>query len=95
MQDERFHVWAVALALPLSTIGVGLGIRVHRNWGVLMLALAGLAALASGALWAEGRQLLEALLSVGGALTLAGAHLLNWRLRRAMLPSTVHGGAHD
>lgn len=79
--DERVHLWGVALALPLSAVGIAMGVRAHRQWVVIALAGAGLLALAVSALWVEGR-LLETLLSVAGAMTLASAHLLNWRLRR-------------
>lgn len=80
--DERFHLWAVALALPLSLVGIGLGVRVHRHAAVIALAGAGLLALISGALWAE-EGWPETALSVAGAGMLAGAHLLNFRLRRS------------
>lgn len=82
MADERFHLWAVVLALPLSLVGIGLGAQIHRRVGIVALAALGLAALTFGALWApEGWS--EVLASATGATFLAVAHLRNWRLRRS------------
>ncbi|MEM9387423.1 MAG: MerC domain-containing protein [Pseudomonadota bacterium] len=79
--DERFHLWAVMLALPISILGVSRGVLQHRHVGVAGLAGLGLLGLLAGALWAEGRSS-EVLFSVFGAIILAGAHVLNWRLLR-------------
>ncbi|MEO0425740.1 MAG: MerC domain-containing protein [Pseudomonadota bacterium] len=81
--DERFHLWAVLLALPISVIGISRGVLGHRHTVVAALAGLGLLSLLAGALWVEGKNQ-EILFSVFGATVLAGAHLLNWRLSRGL-----------
>ena len=80
--DERFHLWAVMVALPVSVVGIARGVRAHRHVRVIALAAAGLLALTAGALWVE-EGWPETAVSATGALVLAGAHLLNWRLMQA------------
>lgn len=79
-RDEAFHLFAVALALPVSAFGIGLGLRQHRRPEVLLLAAAGLLAMAAGALAAPTERF-EVLLTVAGVSSLALAHLRNWQLR--------------
>jgi hypothetical protein len=77
---EAFHLWALAFAVPTSIAALALGVRRHRQAAPLLLAGAGLALLAAGAV-ADVPELAETLLTVPGALLLAGAHLRNWRSR--------------
>lgn len=82
LADERFHLWAVLLALPISIVGISRGVLGHRHVAVAGLAVLGLLCLLAGALWLEGERN-ELVFSVFGATLLAGAHVLNWRLSRA------------
>lgn len=74
--DESFHLWAVATAVPLSMLGLGLGYRRHGRRGLLLLATAGLLMMVAGALLVP--EAFETPATVLGAATVAFAHLRNW-----------------
>jgi hypothetical protein len=83
LQNESFHLWAVAAALPLSLVGIGLGFRQHRSAALVVLAAVGLGALLFGALLAEGERS-EVLVTLFGATALLVAHSRNWILSRRL-----------
>jgi MerC mercury resistance protein len=74
------HRWLLLFALPSSSIALLSGCRVHRKPGPLLVGLAGLALMATGALLLEGSPR-EVPVSVAGSLLLVAAHLANWRAR--------------
>ena len=84
---DGLHRAILLLALPAALIAMADGWRRHRRWTAPLLAAAGLGLLALG-LAAHERWLAVAdaetadrLFSSAGAIALASAHLLNWRLR--------------
>jgi hypothetical protein len=79
---ESYHLWMLAFALPSSAFALHLGKKRHRRWTPTAVALPGLLALAVGALLFQGLGL-ETLLTVAGAASLAVAHSLNGKYRRA------------
>lgn len=80
---ETAHLWILAFATPTSGLALITGRAGHRATYPLLLGACGLALLAAGAL-ASGETAAETLLTVGGSLLLAGAHLANWRLRHRL-----------
>ncbi|WP_426802994.1 MerC domain-containing protein [Xanthomonas campestris] len=81
-QAEWVHVVFVTAAVPLSGYALWSSHRRHRLpapvWGLAVFGLAVLVLGASGLLTAA----LETPVTVAGSLLLAGAHLVNLRLRR-------------
>jgi hypothetical protein len=76
---EWVHTVLLGIAAPLSALALQ---RRGQRPFVILLALAGLALLALGAVgWP--RADLETELTVAGGLILAAAHLTNWRARHA------------
>lgn len=78
---ESFHLWVLAVAVPVSGGALVAGRARHGAVWPLVLGAIGLALLAVGALWFGGTSL-ETPSTVAGSLLLVGAHLANWRLRR-------------
>lgn len=84
---EWLHAAILLLALPAALIAMTDGWRNHRRWTPLLLAAAGLGLLALGLAAHEGwlaaadPETADRLFSSAGAIALASAHLLNWRLR--------------
>lgn len=71
------HPAILATAAPLAAVSLWRGWRRHgRRWPAV-LGVVGLLLLAAGV--AAGESAIETMLTVGGGLTLAAAHLLNWR----------------
>lgn len=77
---ESFHVWVLAFAVPASGIALLFGYRSHRASLPLLVGGSGLALLALGALVLLGGPF-ETSVTVIGSLTLAIAHVMNWRRR--------------
>jgi hypothetical protein len=76
------HVAILAFAIPSSLAALVIGRRGYRKTAPLAIGIAGLTLLAIGAL-IFGSSALETPLTVAGSLTLALAHIANWRLRHA------------
>ena len=79
--SHDWHLAMLALAAPVSLIGLGWGMRTTRaHWPVFAIGLLGLALMALGA-----SHLFSAAIETGltliGVTILAGAHLANWRRR--------------
>jgi hypothetical protein len=77
----HFHALMLWLVVPTSVAGIGLGLRVHRRFAIVLLGLFGLATLVIVALWGHGAWSapVETVVSVAGSLVLATGHLLNFR----------------
>ncbi len=90
---EGVHAVILLLALPAAAIAMRDGWRRHRRIMPAILAAAGLGLLALGLSAHEGwiaaadPEAADRLLTSAGALTLAAAHLVNWRWRH-------RGGPH-
>jgi hypothetical protein len=84
---EGIHAAILLLALPAAAVAMRDGWRQHRRIVPAMLAAAGLVLLALGLSAHEGwieaanSEAADRLLTSIGALTLAAAHLVNWRWR--------------
>ena len=76
------HVAILVFAVPSSLVALIIGQRGHRAAMPLVTGSAGLGLLTLGAL-VFGSTGWETPLTVTGSLTLAAAHLANWRLRHA------------
>lgn len=79
---ETFHVIALAFAVPATGGALLTGYLRHRVAGPLLCGVIGLLLLALG-VFRWGETPLEAPVTICGSLFIAGAHLANWRLRRA------------
>ncbi|MDF1817949.1 MAG: MerC domain-containing protein [Immundisolibacteraceae bacterium] len=80
--DERFHLWMLAAVIPISLIALRLGCQQHRNTGVMIPGLIGLALLTLTALL--GHNFLgetgEKIASLVGASLIAFSHFRNHAL---------------
>lgn len=81
---ETFHLWVIAFAVPTSAIALITGRARHGSIHPVVIGGIGLFLLAVGAL-VVGETPWETPVTVAGSLTLAAAHLWNWRLRHACL----------
>lgn len=75
---EGFHFAVLVFATPVSGLALIGGWRRHRSAITPLIGVVGLGLMAGG-LAVEAA---ETLLTVMGSLLVAGAHLLNWKLRR-------------
>lgn len=77
----HFHGLMLWLVVPVSAIGFGLGLRVHRRWDVVGLGVAAVALLAVGGTYGHEHwpTAAEGLVSVAASLVLATAHWINFR----------------
>jgi hypothetical protein len=93
--DTLFHRLLLVVVVPSSALGLGLGCRHHRDRIVIGLGLMGLAAICLAAV--AGHPVLgeegERWLTVAGALTIATAHVRNFRLCRSLACHTPPSGA--
>jgi hypothetical protein len=80
---ESIHIWLLAFAVPASGLALVSGRARHGALYPLAVGAAGLALLAVGAL-AVAATPAEAWVTVAGSLSLAFAHVANWRLRHAL-----------
>lgn len=84
---EWVHAAILLLALPAALIAMSDGWRRHRRWAPSVLAGMGIGLLTLGLAAHEGwlptpdRESADRWLTSAGALTLAAAHLANWRWR--------------
>lgn len=84
--SESFQLWMIGFAVPTSAVALFRGGVGRRGWAALWLGIAGLILLTIGAMVvSEGAH--ETTLTVAGALTLATAHIINWRRRHGSLAS--------
>ncbi|WP_420138867.1 MerC domain-containing protein [Sphingomonas sp.] len=81
--SEHFHLWILAFAAPVAMIALWSGRTRHGATGPLLTGGVGLVLLLLGAI-VFGETRWETGLTVAGSLTLALAHIRNWRMRRAV-----------
>ncbi|NIJ08783.1 uncharacterized protein (DUF697 family) [Sphingomonas vulcanisoli] len=77
----EFHIMLLLFAVPTTLFALIIGYRHHGTWQPLLAGLCGLALLAIGVL-TYGETRAEVPLTIAGSLTIAAAHLINWRHRR-------------
>lgn len=93
---EGVHAAILLLALPAAAMAMIDGRQRHRRWMPAILAMLGLGLLTLGLTAHEGwiavadREIADRLLTSAGAISLAAAHLLNWRLRHRLAGAPVH-----
>lgn len=75
--DPAVHRIGLALALLTGAVGLGFGVRRHRQTAPLLIGAAGLSLMALALLLGHGAH--EAVLTIAGVIAVAGAHLLNLR----------------
>ncbi len=80
LANEGFHIAMLAVAVPVSALGIGYGFRVHRDMRLVALAALGLLLMVLGVL--QETETLERGLTVVGVACVAAAHTLNWQWRR-------------
>ena len=86
LADELFHLFLLAVIVPISLMAFGLGYRTHRNTTMLVPGLIGLSLIIAAAVLEATvlSTLAVALLtSLGGVFLIAG-HWLNLRQRRSV-----------
>lgn len=83
-EDQHFHGLMLWLVIPTSVAGFGMGFRVHRRAGIVLLGAAGIVVLILAAIYGHEvwRTDVEVAVSVVGSLLLGGAHWLNFRAVR-------------
>ena len=77
---ESFHLWMLAFAIPTSVIALVAALRRHGRGETLLLGCTGLALMLIGAL-AFAETPTETVMTIGGSLCLASAHIINLRRR--------------
>lgn len=93
---EGLHAAILLLALPAALIAMSDGWRRHRRLAPAVLAMLGLGLLTLGLAAHEGwiaaanADTVDRLLTSAGAISLAAAHLFNWRLRHRVTDRAVH-----
>jgi hypothetical protein len=82
--NQHFHEVMLWLVVPTSLVGFGMGLRVHRQIGIVLLGAAGVIVLWIVAIHGHEtwRADVEAVVSVAGSLVLGGAHWMNFRAVR-------------
>ena len=78
---ESVHLYILLFAVPSSLVALLSGRARHGSWYPSALGIAGLAGLALGIVPAL--RAAETWITVAGSLSLASAHVLNWRLRHS------------
>jgi hypothetical protein len=83
-EGQHFHGLMLWLVIPTSVAGFGMGFRVHRRAGIVLLGAAGIVVLILAAIYGHEvwRTDVEVAVSVVGSLLLGGAHWLNFRAVR-------------
>jgi hypothetical protein len=76
---EDIHRWVLLFAIPTSLTALVMGRQMGGPGYPIVMGLAGLGLLAVGAFVPS----IETPATVAGSVTLAFAHILNWRLRHA------------
>ena len=82
LDDHSLLHWLMlGFAVPLSGIGLWLGMRHHGDWRLIVLGSVGIAFMFVGVSHLLGAQL-ETPLTVAGVAMVLCTHLLNWRWSR-------------
>ena len=82
---ENLHLMLLYLVLPTTIVGIGLGCRRHRSYGILFWAVSGPLLLVFAFLFGHNLfgEAAERLLTVVGASCVMIAHIQNFRLCRS------------
>ena len=77
--DPVIHRVGLCAAILLAAVALGQGYRTHRARGPALTGLVGIALMATGLVVSHGA--FEVAVTVAGVIVLAGAHLLNGRVK--------------
>jgi len=96
LQNERIHLFLLALIVPISVFSLTLGCRQHRNLSVVASGVAGVGILFFSALLSHeiGGHTLETVGTVVGSGIVAISHILNFRLCRSSETCKTHHDGH-
>lgn len=85
--SEHFHLQMLTMVIPVSTVAFAVGLRRHRNPGMLVWGLVGMLLLFIGGTWAHNEIgiVADRAFTICGAMILAAAHYTNSRLARRHL----------
>lgn len=79
LTDPSVHELGLTVAVALAAVALGQGFAAHRAVRPALVGIGGLMLMAAGLVVPHG--LLEVVATIAGVLVLAGAHLMNARLR--------------
>lgn len=79
--DGHFHTLMLWFVVPTSILGFGLGVRVHKRAGIVLVGALAIAGLAVTALWGHSAwdPSAEVAVNVAASVVLAAAHWRNFR----------------
>ena len=79
-----FHLWVLFAVMPISLFALLSGYKKHQSQQVIVLGFAGLAILVFAAFFAEGTfgEFTEKMFTVAGSISIAIAHLRNFKYCR-------------
>jgi hypothetical protein len=80
-RDGHFHALMLWFVVPTSVVGLGLGVRVHKRFGIVALGAAAVAVLFAAAQWGHTawNPSVEVGVNVAASVALAAAHWRNFR----------------
>lgn len=86
LHADWIHKGLASLLIPIAALAIWPGVQRHGNRFVLLIALLGVLFLLTSALHLEDlvSHRGELALTITGSLLLIGAHIMNWRLSRAI-----------
>jgi len=84
LENEAFHSWLLIAVIPTSLFSLAMGCKQHQYYRVLSMGIVGLLVLVSAVFVEDlaNGELLEKVLTVTGAVIVALAHYMNFRLCR-------------
>jgi len=82
LESEAFHRWLLIAVIPTSLFSLAIGCKQHQYYRVLVMGALGLLVLVSAVFVEDlaNGELLEKVLTVSGAVIIALAHIMNFRL---------------
>ena len=92
LENEAFHSWLLIAVIPTSLFSLAMGCKQHQYYRVLAIGILGLAVLVSAVFVEDlaNGELLEKVLTVTGAVIVALAHYMNFRLCRKQQDCGCH-----
>ncbi len=84
LADEKFHRFMLLWVVPTSVLALWIGCRRHRDGGVLVTGVTGLAILVAAAVWGQAMfgEVAEKVATIAASLTMSAGHWRNYRLCR-------------
>lgn len=79
LDTEAFHVWMLAVVIPISILGFTMGCKKHKRYRVISFGIVGVCFLVSALMFGEDW---EKVLTLIGAAIISFGHFLNYKLCR-------------